>query len=68
LNGPESLPYLRKAISDDNLRTTALFLLGNVGTAQDLKVLAPMSDFWTGDRQWHYWFMLATAEIRERNP
>jgi len=68
LNGPESLPYLRKAIPDENLRTTALFLLGHVGTAEDLKLLAPMSDFWTGDRQWHYWYMLATAEIRERNP
>jgi HEAT repeat protein len=68
LNGPDSLPYLRKAIPDENLRTTALFLLGNVGTAEDLKLLAPMRDFWTGDRQWHYWFMLATAEIRERNP
>jgi HEAT repeat protein len=68
LNGPDSLPYLRKAISDENLRTTALFLLGNVGTAEDLKLLAPMRDFWTGDRQWHYWYMLSTAEIRERNP
>ena len=68
LNGPDSLPYLRKAISDENLRTTALSLLGNVGTANDLRVLGPMSDFWSGDRQWHYWLMLATAEIRERNP
>jgi HEAT repeat protein len=68
LEGAGSLPYLRQSLSDRLLRTTALLLLGNVGTPQDLRVLLPMSDFWTGDREAHYWAMQAIAGIRARNP
>jgi hypothetical protein len=40
--------------------------LSRIGTPQDLEVLVPLSDFWTGDRANHYWLMSAIAEIRER--
>jgi hypothetical protein len=68
LHGPAALPDIRKAVPDSALRTTALNMLAEVGTAEDLKTLAPMAGFWTGDREWHYWLMLATGRIRERNP
>ena len=68
LKGAGSLPEIRGALSDRELRTTALFLLANLGTAQDLSVLVPMSDFWTGDRESHYWLMQAIAGIRSRYP
>lgn len=68
LKGAGSLPYLRSALSDKELRTPALVLLYHVGTPEDLKVLLPMSDFWTGDRESHYWSNLAIAGIRSRYP
>jgi HEAT repeat protein len=68
LKGAGSLPYLRQALSDRDLRTPALLMLYQVGTVEDLRVLLPMSDFWTGDREFHYWLMYAVAGIRGRNP
>jgi HEAT repeat protein len=66
LKGARALPQIRAALADEALRTTALGLLARVGTEEDLKVLIPMSDFWTGDRNHHYWAMQAVGEIRGR--
>jgi HEAT repeat protein len=67
LKGAEALPQLRAALADSALRSTALLLLARAGTEADLSVLIPMSDFWTGDRDNHYWAMQAVVEIRQRN-
>ena len=67
VKGAGALPQIRAALADKALRTTALNLLARVGTAEDLKVLIPMSDFWTGDRDAHYWAMQAVGEIRARH-
>jgi hypothetical protein len=60
------LPQIRAALADKALRTTALGLLARVGTKEDLNVLIKMSDFWTGNRDDHYWAMQAVGEIRAR--
>ncbi|MDP8983396.1 MAG: hypothetical protein M3O35_22705 [Acidobacteriota bacterium] len=67
VKGSAALPQIRAALADKALRTTALGLLARVGSKDDLKVLIPMSDFWTGDRDAHYWAMQAVGEIRARN-
>jgi HEAT repeat protein len=67
VNGSGALPQIRTALADNTLRSTALSLLARVGTKDDLSVLVPMSDFWTGDRANHYWAMQAVGEIRARN-
>lgn len=66
VNGAGALPQIRAALADKALRITALGLLARVGTPEDLKVLIPMSDFWTGSRDDHYWAMQAVGEIRTR--
>jgi HEAT repeat protein len=62
------LPLLRRMLREDDLgvRGTAAMYLSRIGTPQDLEVLVPLSDFWTGDRTNHYWLMSAITEIRER--
>lgn len=67
VKGPGALPQIRAALADTTLRTTALSLLARVGKKDDLTVLVPMSDFWSGDRANHYWAMQAVGEIRARN-
>jgi HEAT repeat protein len=67
VQGAGALPQIRAALADQALRTTALSLLARVGTKEDLTVLIPMSDFWTGDRDHHYWAMQAVGEIRSRS-
>jgi HEAT repeat protein len=64
VNGARALPQVREAMADKALRTTALFLLARIGAAEDLKILIPMADFWSGDREVHYWAMQAVGEIR----
>jgi HEAT repeat protein len=62
------LPALRRMLVEPDFGdlSTALLYLGHFGDASDLKVLVPRSDFWTGDRENHYWLMGAIAQIRER--
>jgi HEAT repeat protein len=67
VQGAGALPQIRAALAEKSLRTTALSLLARVGTRDDLTVLIPMSDFWTGDRDHHYWAMQAVGEIRSRS-
>jgi HEAT repeat protein len=68
LQGKRMLPLLRRMIveKDFGVKSSALLWMGHVGEPEDLKILAPMADFWTGDRANHYWAMLALAEIRKR--
>jgi len=37
------------------------------GVPEDLEILVPLSDFWTGDRENHYWLQSAVAAIRRRH-
>jgi HEAT repeat protein len=64
--GAAALPQIRAALAEKPLRTAALGLLARAGTEEDLKILIPMSDFWTGDREAHYWAIQAVGEIRAR--
>jgi HEAT repeat protein len=67
LQGARSLPLMRK-VADQNspAKSQALTWIGRYGTAEDLKYLLPMSDYWTGDRTNHYWYLQAISEIRQR--
>ncbi|MBS1954595.1 MAG: HEAT repeat domain-containing protein [Cyanobacteria bacterium SZAS-4] len=61
------LPALRKIIkSKSPARTNALSAMARLGKPDDLAVLIPLSDYWTGDRLYHYWTMEAIASIRQR--
>ncbi|HYC93011.1 MAG TPA: hypothetical protein VEO54_27650 [Thermoanaerobaculia bacterium] len=62
------LPTLRRMLVEPGFGDVqdALVYLAHLGEASDLKVLVPRSDFWTGDREHHYWLMTAIAEIRRR--
>lgn len=63
----KSLPALRKIISSKSIaKTNALTAMARMGTPEDLTELVPLSNYWTGDRQFHYWFMEAIATIRQR--
>ena len=61
-------PLLLKIIAGDNVpdKTHAIFLLGYVGTPQDLPVLAPLADFWTSDLAYQGRATEAIIGIRER--
>ncbi|MBS2001217.1 MAG: hypothetical protein JST44_06885 [Cyanobacteria bacterium SZAS LIN-5] len=62
------LPTLRKIINSKSIaKTNALNAMARMGTPQDLAQLLPLSDYWTGDRQYHYWTMEAIAAIRQRH-
>lgn len=67
--GRRLLPMLRRLLASDqsDLRAAAARYLGRIGEPSDLKILIPMSDFWTGDRVNHYWMTLAVTEIRSRH-
>lgn len=62
------LPALRRMLVEPHfgVTSTAILYLGHFGDAADLEVLLPRRDFWTGDRENHYWLMGAVAQIRER--
>ena len=68
LQGAKMLPLLRRMLVEKDLgvKSHALLWIGHVGEPEDLKRLVPMADFWTGDRENHYWAMLAVAEIERR--
>ena len=68
LLGPKMLPLLRRMIREPDFgsRMYALNQLSVVGTPDDLKLLIPFADFWTGNRELHAWAMPAVAQIRER--
>lgn len=61
------LPILRKIVNSKSpARTNALGAMARMGKPDDLALLIPLSDYWTGDRLYHYWTMEAIASIRQR--
>lgn len=61
------LPTLRKIINSKSIaKTNALNAVARMGTQHDLAELIPLSDYWTGDREHHYWTMEAISAIRQR--
>ncbi len=68
IEAEKSLPVLRRIIhSQSGSKTNALVAIARLGTPDDLKELVPLSDYWTGDRLYHYWIMEAIGSIRQRN-
>ena len=63
-------PLLLKIIAGDNVpdKTHAIFLLGYVGTPQDLPVLRQLADFWTSDLAYQSRAADAVTGIVERYP
>ncbi len=63
-------PLLLKIIAGDNVpdKTHAIFLLGYVGTPQDLPVLRQLADFWTSDLAYQGRAAAAVTGIVERYP
>ncbi len=68
LQGEKMRPLLRRMLSEPNFgdREHAIFLLGYVGTPDDLPLLLPLADFWKGDRDLQSSAATASAEIRDR--
>ena len=68
VQGPRMLPVLRKLIAakDSRVRSQACIYLGQVGTPADIERLAPLADFWKGDRSVHYAAVGALGNLRER--
>jgi HEAT repeat protein len=69
LQGKRALPLARRMLTekDFGVQSSAALYLARHGTPDDLKMLIPRSDFWTGDRVNHYWLMSAITEIRRRH-
>ena len=63
-------PLLLKIIAGENVpdKTHAIFLLGYVGTPQDLPVLRQLADFWTSDLAYQSRAADAVTGIVERYP
>ena len=68
IEGEKSLPVVRQVIKNGQLdaKVRALNVLARLGNRDDLPMLLPMSNYWTGDRQLHYWVMQALGEIKNR--
>lgn len=63
-------PLLRDILQGEDVsdKTHAIFLLGYIGTPQDLPILQKLSDFWTTDLVYQSRAATALTEIRERYP
>lgn len=68
IEGDESLPVVRQVIRAGQLdaKVRALNLIARLGQKQDLAILLPMSNYWTGDRHLHYWVMQAIGELNNK--
>lgn len=68
IQGDRSRELARRILSEENVgdRMRAYHAMGRLGTAEDLDLLLPLADFWTGDRENHHWAMSAVASIRRR--
>lgn len=68
LQGEKMRPLLRRILTEPGLgdRRHALFLLGYVGTAEDLSLLLPFADFWKGERELQSSAIAAVVGVRER--
>ncbi|MBI5171399.1 MAG: HEAT repeat domain-containing protein [Candidatus Melainabacteria bacterium] len=63
-----ALPVLRKLVKNGTIevRVRALAGLSRLGNCDDYKMLAPLADYWKGDRPVHYWVLQARYNISER--
>ena len=63
-----ALPVLRKLVKNGaiEVRVRALAGLSRLGNCDDYKMLAPLADYWKGDRPVHYWVLQARYNISER--
>lgn len=66
--GRGALPVVRKVIKSGQLdaKVRALNVMSRIGNKDDLVILMPMANYWTSDRQLHYWVMQAIGEIKNR--
>lgn len=64
----QALPTLRKVLKTGSLEGKVRSLAGmsRYGNCEDRKILIPMADYWTGERNIHYWLMQALTEIQNR--
>lgn len=64
----KSLPVARQIIKNGQLdaKVRALNIISRFGQKQDLAILLPMSNYWTGDRRLHYWVMQAIGELNNK--
>lgn len=68
IEGDKSLPVVRQIIRNGQLdaKVRALNIISRLGQKQDLAILLPMSNYWTGDRRLHYWVMQAVGELNNK--
>jgi len=66
--GRDALPVVRQVIKTGQLdaKVRALNVMSRIGNKDDLVILMPMANYWTSDRQLHYWVMQAIGEIKNR--
>jgi HEAT repeat protein len=69
LQRERALPLARRMLAEEGFgrRSAAALFLSNHGVPEDLETLIPLSDFWAGDRENHYWLQLAVSGIRQRH-
>lgn len=68
IDGEKALPVVRQIIKNGQLeaKVRALNIISRLGTKQDLALLLPMSNYWSGDRKTHYWVMQAIGELNNK--
>jgi hypothetical protein len=59
---------VRQIIKNGQLeaKVRAFNIISRLGTKQDLALLLPMSNYWSGDRKTHYWVMQAIGELNNK--
>ncbi len=68
IDGDKSLPVVRQIIKNGQLdaKVRALNIISRLGTKEDLALLLPMSNYWSGERKTHYWVMQAVGELNNK--
>jgi hypothetical protein len=68
IDGEKALPVVRQIIKNGQLeaKVRALNIISRLGTKEDLALLVPMSNYWSGDRKTHYWVMQAVGELNNK--
>jgi len=64
----KALPVLRNVLKTGGLdaKVRSLAAISRFGNCEDWKALTPMADYWTGERDIHYWLLQAISEIGQR--
>ncbi len=68
IDGEKALPVVRRIVKNGQLeaKVRALNIISRLGTKEDLALLLPMSNYWSGDRKTHYWVMQAVGELNNK--